>query len=223
MGMIERDPRDVNYIALYTAIRWYEEISSEIAIRIARGSSHRKPGQHLTPEILAEIKRIIDGPNFTGVNTTVRKYRINKYEIFEAIAKEKGIKQKYVGGEALIMRIADEGLKKASDWTKACEAHNCPNCIYDKITFGDYTLCDILIGLDFEGKNLVSHDDKDLHKNAQKCTKVKLEGKTKRMGFEVYENVLNELNELVSEHQSEKKKDIVSKVMLNGIKKLRRV
>lgn len=221
MGLIENDPRDTGYIALYIAIKWYMEITSDAALRIAQGRSHRLPGRTLTPAILQEIKKIMDSPNFYNINTVVKKYRINKYDIYAALAEEEN-KKKNLGGEVLVMQKADDGLKKAHEWIKNCEGNNCKNCSYDKTMFGDYTLCEIITDLEFEGKKLVCIDNKAMQKNAEKCINIKLDGKTKFRGFQVYESVLNEFDKLKEKHKGEKVKDLFSKVMLEGIKKLTR-
>jgi hypothetical protein len=147
------------------AIKWYELISSEVALRIAKNQSCRIPGKKLTPEMFAEMQKVMESPNFYNINSFVKKYRVNNYEIYKAIAKEKNIEEN-ASGEALVMSKADEGLKKACDWVSDCDGHNCPNCTYDKIMFGEYTLCEILNDLEFDGKNLVSVENRDMQKNA---------------------------------------------------------
>jgi hypothetical protein len=203
------------------AISWYEEISSDVAIRLAKGQSHRIHGRKLTPEMFAEMQKVMESPNFYKIESLVKKYRVNKYEIYKAIAKEKNMGEN-ASGEALVINKADEGLKKAYDWTTKCEGCNCLNCVYDKVMFGEYTLCEILCALEFEGKTLVSTDNIGLQKIAENCKRIKLEGKTKIRGFEIYESVLQEFDKLAKENAGTKKRDLVSRVLLDGIRKRRR-
>ena len=89
MGFIENDPRDTGYIALFTAITFYKELSPEQAFRIAEGKSGMKSGNKLTPELFAEINKIIRNPNFKRIENIEQKYRINRHDIFEQLKKQK--------------------------------------------------------------------------------------------------------------------------------------
>ena len=114
MGLIENDPRDTGYIALYIAIKWYQDISSEAAIRIAEGKSHAKPGVTLTPEIFEQVKKVIQNPNFNNIDSVARRFRVNKYDIFRAISKEKFNSTCADEGVITISQI-DIQLKKLKD------------------------------------------------------------------------------------------------------------
>ena len=43
----------------------------------------------MTPEKLERIKKIMKSPNFKGFNNIEKKMRINRYDIIEALKKEK--------------------------------------------------------------------------------------------------------------------------------------
>ena len=87
--ILEKDPRDINYAALYLAIVWYKQITPEEAFRIVLGKSKAKPGSPLTPEKLERIKKIMQSPNFKNFDNIERRMRINRYDIIEALRKEK--------------------------------------------------------------------------------------------------------------------------------------
>jgi len=44
----------------------------------------------LTSEKLERIKKIMQSPNFKGFNNIEKKMRINRYDIIEALQKDKG-------------------------------------------------------------------------------------------------------------------------------------
>ena len=124
MGMVERDPRDMRYVALYIAIKWYQEITPEAAIRIAEGGSHTKPGVKLTPKAYLEIKKIIDSPNFYNIDNVARQFRVNKYDVLEALSKEKFKDKIYYEGVITISQI-DIQLKKLKDKAENCNGASC--------------------------------------------------------------------------------------------------
>lgn len=86
--MLEKDPRDIGYVALYIAIVWYTQITPEQAFRLALGKSSAKPGVPCTPEKLAIIKQIMQSPNFKNFANIEKKMRINRYDIIEALREE---------------------------------------------------------------------------------------------------------------------------------------
>jgi len=90
-----KDPRDINYAALYLAIVWYKQITPEEAFRIVLGKSKAKPGSPLTPEKLERIKKIMQSPNFKNFDNIERRMRINRYDIIEALRKEKRRRDAY--------------------------------------------------------------------------------------------------------------------------------
>jgi hypothetical protein len=229
MGLIESDPRDVNYIALLTAIKWYEEISSEIAIRIAKGSSHRKPGRHLTPEVLTEIKRIMANSNFTSVDAVVKKYRISKYEILEAItgdknANEEGLILLKVNGmfEKINSTVQVETMlqvKKIKEKAELCKADNCENCILDCEMAEDLTVCEFLCEneIDIENAQRVYNFLKNIHVRQMydKCmTSENLNGTLKRKTYWIDTKAEEEINRYKKSHPNEKMQDIISLALL---------
>jgi len=213
MGIIERDPRDVNYIALLVAIKWYEEISSEIAIRIAKGSSHRKPGRHITPEILTEVKRLMASPNFMGVDAAVRKCRINKYEILEAITGDKNAE-----GEVVKMLQAEKLLMRLKGIAENCAAANCEKCPLDKIMCGEFTLCEVLSDTAVDGQGKL-----ELKRVTQRCdkgvTKEDLTGPIIRRSYRLYKQAADEVHTYVQKHPRESVQDIVSLALLEYVEK----
>ena len=86
--MLEKDPRDIGYVALYIAIAWYTQITPEQSISLALGKSSAKPGVPCTPEKLQIIKRIMRSPNFKNFANIEKKMRINRYDIIEALREE---------------------------------------------------------------------------------------------------------------------------------------
>jgi hypothetical protein len=208
MGQIESDPRDVNYIALLVAIKWYEEISSEIAIRIAKGSSHRKPGRHLTPEILKEIKRLMASPNFTSVDTVVRKCRINKYEILEAITGDKDAE-----GEVIKMLQAEKLLTRLKGIAENCAAANCEKCPLDKIMCGELTLCEVLSDTAVDGQGKLSL--KRVRQVSDKCPTVEeLTGEVVKKTYRIYKQADDEIHRYIEKYPRQKAQDIVSLALL---------
>lgn len=161
MGMIESDPRDTGYIALYIAIKWYCEISSETALLIAKGKSNRKPGRKLTPEILQQIRTIIDSPNFHNINALVKKYKVNKYEILEALGG------KNANEEVIKVSQIDKLLKRIKEIAENCTAVDCEKCPLDKIMCGEYTLCEILSDVALDGQGRI--DIKRVRQVSDKC------------------------------------------------------
>jgi len=242
MGLIESDPRDVNHIALYTAVKWYEEISSEVAIRIARGSSHRKPGRHLTPEMLAEIKRLMESPNFTTIKTVVRKYRINKYEIYEALSDknrdDEGVIRNMhidtlIGRVKVVMAESSERainqaaipiLKKIKKQAEECEAVDCEKCTLNKIMCGKYTLCEKL------GDAEPTYDEAvqllkclgigDVIQKYNNCiTTDNLTGKVVLTAYRIDKKAVDEIKKYAEKHSHEKIQDIVSLALLEYVEK----
>lgn len=217
MGLMEKDPRDMGYVALYIAIKWYTEITSDSAIRIAQGKSHMVPAKKLTPEILAEIKKIMDSPNFYNIDSIVKKFRVNKYELLHALAIEKK-KGKIADEEVFIVPKIESDLKRLSDRAKSCPAVNCETCVLNNIAYGEYTLCEILSDMEFDTQGkLVSHENKALQKTAKNCNTELLNGNTKTRGFEIYTNVLSEFDKFAGGHKDKKIRDIASRALLEYV------
>lgn len=212
MGLIENDPRDTSYVALFIAIKWYQEISSDAAIRIANGQSNRKPGNKLTPEILEEIKKIIASPNFSNINSIVRQYRVNKYDVFEALEKDK---VETTGEEVIILPKIEYELKKLNKKANECPGANCDECVLNSLAFGENTLCEIICDLEFDsvGK-LANAENRWVQESAGKCSSGLLSGKIKERGFEIYESILKMFDQYASEHKEKKKRDIINAALL---------
>ncbi len=90
MGLIENDPRNTGYTALFLAITWYREIDAEQAWRLATLKSPMKPAAKLTSEIIKEIAVSIRRPSFKKDFSTIeRRFRINRYDIFQELKRQK--------------------------------------------------------------------------------------------------------------------------------------
>jgi len=68
---------------------WYKQITPAEAFRLVLGTSKAKPANPLTPERLEKIKKMMQSPNFKGFDNIERKMRINRYDIIDALVKEK--------------------------------------------------------------------------------------------------------------------------------------
>lgn len=89
MGLIENDPRDTAYIALFMAIIFYTEISPEQARRIAEGKSNMKPGKRLSSETMEAVNKIIRHPSFCSYKNIEKRFQVNRYDIFEKLKRQK--------------------------------------------------------------------------------------------------------------------------------------
>jgi hypothetical protein len=214
MGVHERDPRDIRCAALATAIKWYIDITPEAAMRIVEGQSHAKPGRTLTPEILAEIKKIIRNPNHRNINAVVKKFRINKYEIYEALSGKQNADE-----EVIIVQKIETDLKKLSNNADKCSGANCDSCILNSILYGEYTLCEILCDLEFDddGK-LVSGSDSKVHKSIQKYTSTD-QGKPTPKTYKVYDSILHRTEKYIGEHPERKQQDIISEALFEYLER----
>jgi hypothetical protein len=193
---------------------WYTEISSDVALRLTKGQSHRLPGRHLTPEIFAEMQKTIDSPNFYKMESLVKKYRVNKYEILEAIGGENA------NMEVIFMPKIEAELKRIRKKAEDCPAANCEKCNLNAIVYDDTTLCELLCDMQFDSAgNLVIGENRSMHKNAEKCINVKLEGKTKFRGFQIYESVLSEFEQFAGQHKDKKIRDLASAALLEFVEK----
>lgn len=211
MGVTEKDPRDTSYIALYIAIKWYCDISSECALRIAHGQSSAKPGRKLTPEIFTEIQKITGSPSYKNINAAVKRFRVNKYDIFEAFAGKKNASE-----EAVIMPKIESKLREMSRHANDCPGVGCDDCALSSVPDDCVrTMCDILSYLSFDkdGK-LVPSGNKAVHR---KCTKSILSGETKPKSFKLYKNVIDELERYIATHKGEKIQDIASRALMEYV------
>jgi hypothetical protein len=210
MGVIERDPTDVNYMALYTAVKWHKEITSDQAIRIVEGRSHAKHGCKLTPEMLEEIKKIIQNPSFKSINCIVRKFRVNKYDLYKAL----GGKGELANEEVIIVPQIENLLQRLKDRAESCNG-NCENCTLNTVMHGENTLCDILCAIEFDRKgNLIPGDNTVVH---QKYTKSILKGETKTKSFKLYKMAADKFEQYAADHKDEKIQDIASIALLEYV------
>jgi len=202
----------MGYIALLVAIKWYEEVSSDIAIKIAQGRSGRKPGQRLTPQILDEIMKTMENPNFYNINTIVKKYRINKYDIYEAIAGRNA-------NEEVIKVIQTEKLlKRLKELAENCTAVDCEKCPLDKIMCGEYTLCETLADTAVDGQGKL--DLKRVRQMSDKCPTIDdLSGPVVKKTYRLYKQADDEVHTYIEKHPREKQQDIISLALLEYIGK----
>lgn len=205
MGLHENDPRDMGYIALCIAIKWYRELSAGAAFRLAEGSSIAKPGGKLTPELWEEIKKVMGSPNFSNINSIVKRFRVNKYEVFEMVGKEKNANE-----EVVIVSQVESSLKKLKNFAVNCTAVDCEKCSLNKIMCGETTLCEKLMDYDETQENRV------LQETAINCS---LSGEVKTRGFEIYKNVLDMFREYTQTHRDRKIRDIVSRALLEYMRR----
>jgi len=210
--------RDYGFIALYIAIEWYKQIPLGRARKIAEGRLRSKPGNEITPEMAKRIKKIIHSPNFKNLNGVVRRFRVNKYDVYE-----------YFGGEnareevITAMRI-ESLLLRAKNIVENCTAMDCENCVFNQTVCAnnndEISLCDVLLSLEFtESGKLKGFGNRGVHKSAQKCTEEFLNGETVKKGFEVYQKVLNQLDQYIDSHKDKKIKDIVSAAILEYVER----
>lgn len=89
MGLLENDPRDTGYIALFTAITFYTEITPEQARRIAEGKSSMLPRNKLTPKTVEAVNKVIRHPSFSSYKNLEKRFRVSRYDIFEELKKQK--------------------------------------------------------------------------------------------------------------------------------------
>jgi len=240
MGVIERDPRDTTCIALYTAIKWYKEITPDQAISIVDGRSHAKPGRKLTPETLEEIKRIIRNPSFKNINCIVRKFRVNKYDIYEALKSnnqnnEGVIRNMHIdtliskinaamieSSEKTINQIILPILAKMKKQAEECEAVECEKCTLNKIMCGKYTLCeklgDVKPTYDEVAELLKCLGISGVIQKYNNCiTPDNLTGKVVLTAYRVDKKAVDEIKKYAEKHPHEKIQDIVSLAMLEYV------
>jgi len=192
MHTYERDPRDIGYIALYIAATWYEELNPDKARRIALGRQRSKPGiRFITSEVEEKIRAIVSSPNFHNVNALVKRFRINKYDIYRIIGGENA------GEEAIVVSKVQALLLRLKNIASECTAVDCANCPLNQNIYGDVSLCDFLQNMQFDKDGrLVSIENMDVHK---KCTKSAhhFRGRVKSKGFRVYESALKKMEEYI--------------------------
>jgi hypothetical protein len=212
VSLIEKDPRDIGYVALTIAIMWYEELSAEVAINLAQGKTHRKPGQRLTPNLFSQMQKIINSPNFTNINSLVKKYRVNKYEIIAAITGDENADEK----EVITMLQTEKLLKRLKDIAENCSAANCENCSLDKIMCGDLTLCETLSDTTLDGQGRLNL--KRVRQMPDRCpTKDDLTGDVVKKTYRLYKRADDEIHRYIEKNPSEKIQDIISLALLEYV------
>ena len=212
MGATENDPRDMAYIAFYTAIVWYRELSAEQAIRIAGGHSNALRGQKLTPEIIEDIKKIASSPIFYNIDTLVKKHRVNKYDILEIIAGGK------TNVEAITVVQTDRLLKRIKDIAENCTAVDCEKCPLDKIMCGEYTLCEILSDATVDGQGRLNL--KRVRQMSDKClTSGDLKGESVKKTYRLYKQADDGIHAYKERHPRERIQDIISLALLEYVER----
>lgn len=202
MSCTEKDPRDTGYIALLIAIAWYKLIPSEAALRIAQGKSSAKPGRKPTPEIMEQVKRIVNSVNFKNFNSIEKKYKVNRYDII-------------ISEEVFALSQIEMLTKRLKNQAENC-AGECEKCILNAEVSDEYTMCEFLCDVDL--KNPRRPENKRLQKNAENCS---LSGEIKTRGFEVYKSVLDKFSEYMDKNKSKKIRDTVSAALLEYMERHR--
>jgi hypothetical protein len=208
MSYHEKDPRDIGYAALCVACIWYKELSADTAIRIAQGSSIAKPGRKLTPELWEEIKKVIESPNFASINSIVKRFRVNKYEVYEMVAEEKN--RKSANKEVIMSDKVKQKLLWLKNYALDCEGH-CEDCPLNiDINREAKTLCEVI------QEYGETQENKVLQEFAINCN---LSGDTKIRGFEIYKGVIELYEEYTRQHRDKKIRDMTSRALLEYMRK----
>jgi hypothetical protein len=211
MGMYERDPRNIGYIALFVALTWYKQIPSEAAWRIAQGKSSAKKGNKLTPETKEQIYKMVFGPTFRSFNVIEKKYKINRYDIVQS--EEEIIVSK---GNMLIKGIAD-GFNELRKLSNNCIASECEGCFLNNVIGDNKTFCELLLDteIDEQGKPIYTQKS-----NVRKCPQMSardiLQGETVRKTFRVYKKILPKIDEYIKTHPKERLQDFASAALVEA-------
>jgi hypothetical protein len=203
MSMTEHDPRDTGYTALYIAMKWHTVIPAESALRIARGSSTAKPPAKLTPELKAELQKIINTPGFSGFKTLEKKYRVSRYEL---ITSE----------EAFTVGQVENHLRQLKSLASGCNGF-CDKCPLDAvINEDDRTMCEFLQDIDLQ--NPQSTEKRHTHKSTQKYTEIE-KGETEGKTYRVYKVIRNMMDRYTKKHPERKQQDIISEALFEYMEK----
>jgi hypothetical protein len=206
MGMHERDPRQIAYVALFIAIRWHRQLEPEQAWRIATGKSSAKVGVKVTPELKQRILKLTENPNFRTFNTIEKKFKINRYDIITS--EEEIIVSK---GNMLIKGMA-EGFNELRKLSNNCIASDCEGCFLNNSMDGNKTLCEILmdIEIDEQGKPVYS-----TKRQLQQIVKsYNIDGKPRTRTFQFYSSALEKFEAYLKKHDDKKTRDIVSVALM---------
>lgn len=87
INIIERDPRDIAYAALYIAIIWYKQLTPEEAYRIIDGKWLPLPARPITPEDLSNLKKTMMNTNYVSLERSEKRHRFNRYELMDKYRK----------------------------------------------------------------------------------------------------------------------------------------
>jgi hypothetical protein len=157
------------------------------------------------------MQKTINSPNFYNIDSLVKKYRVNKYEILEAIGGENA-------GEGVIMSIqTDRLLKRLKELAQDCKAVDCDKCSLDKIMCGDYTLCEILTDATVDSKGRL--ELKRVQQMFNKCSTNDLKGEVIHKGYRIYKGAVDEMSKYIQSHSGEKVQDIVSLALLEYVER----
>jgi hypothetical protein len=209
-------PCNRGYIALYLAIIWAKEITSETALRLADGVSNAKYSNPITPEIMEEARRLLKNSNSTNLNSLVKKYNINKYEVIDRLAGE--IFTDYIPDEGVItvMRI-NELMKKLQVYANQCNETNCNNCILNADIGEGESLCGLFSFMEFDDKGNPILPVKGMPKVPIKRY---LQGKPEIKSFRVYPPVSEKLEKHLQRNRVISKQDLVNIAIVEHIAKI---
>jgi hypothetical protein len=211
MGMHERDPRQIAYVALFIAIRWHRQLEPEQAWRIATGKSSAKVGVKVTPELKQRILKLTENPNFRTFNTIEKKFKINRYDIITS--EEEIIVSK---GNMLIKGMA-EGFNELRKLSNNCIASDCEGCFLNNSMDGNKTLCEILmdIEIDEQGKPVYS-TKRQLQRTIENYS---LSGKARVKAFYIYDSVIEKFEKYMKKNKDKKIMDIASMALIEYMEK----
>jgi hypothetical protein len=205
MSLVEKDPRDIGYLALYCAIKWYKYIDPEAALRIAKGRSAAKPGRKLTPELRELILKTLENPNFKSFDAIEKKYKINRYSI---IASE----------EDFVVGQIENHLKQLKNISITCNGL-CEKCLLNiNINEDGKTMCEFLQEIDFE--NPQSYKNKAVNQSKLRYTDL-LQGEKVIKSFKLYKPTSQEFEGYIRKKTGIQIGDIVSKALLEYMERHR--
>jgi len=214
MTLYERDPRDTGFIALYIAATWFEELSPDKARRIALGRVRSRPGvSAITPEAADRIRAIIGSPNFHNVGALVKRFRVNKYDVYRLIggndAKE----------EAVVVSKVQALLFRLKNTARECTAVDCEKCILNGNIYGDLSLCDFLENLQFDKDGrLVSVENMDVAQVSHRCP-TKFSGETMHKTFRVHKEAVEKIQGYLEKRPGNKVQDVISEALVEYVER----
>jgi len=225
MGMTEKDPRQIAYIALLVAITWYKLIDSEQALRIARGRSSAKPGRKLTPELREQIMKLTENPNFRTFNGIEKKFKINRFDIIESEGKWQMIKIDSLINRIMVALINSTEqtikqdvipiLKIIKKLCTECAALECEKCTANRIMCGKLTFCDKIMEVEptlEESKELLENLKISIVRQlCDNCaTYTDLGGRAVKRSVRIDEKVIEKIDKYLEYHPQLKNQDFYS-------------